>query len=742
FFDGMTSLGTGTLDGSGVATLSVSNLSVGSHALTAAYGGDTSHNGSTSSVDTQTVNAADTTTALTSSPDPSVFGQAKVLTATVSVVVPGAGVPAGSVTFFDGMTSLGTGTLDGSGVATLSVSNLSVGTHPLTAAYGGDTSHNGSTSSADTQTVNKANTTTAVSSSPNPSVFGQSVNLTATVAVVAPGGGVPGGTVTFFIGGIPQTPAVPLNGSGVATLPISTLSVGTRSVRASYNGGAGYNTSTSPTISQVVSKANTTTTLTSSPDPSVFGQTKVLTATVSPVAPGGGTPIGTVSFFDGMTLLGTGTLSGGVATLSTSALALGSHSLTATYGGSANFNSSASPVDTQTVNPANTTTVLTSSPDPSVLGQAKVLTATVSATAPGAGTPSGTVTFFDGMTSLGTGTLDGSGVATLSVSNLSVGNHSLTAAYGGSANFNGSTSAVDTQTVNPANTMTALTSSPDPSVTGQAKVLTATVTAVAPGTGTPSGSVTFFDGMTSLGTGTLDGSGVATLSVSNLSVGNHSLTAAYGGSGSYNGSTSSADTQTVNKANTTTAVSSSPNPSVFGQSVNLTATVAVVAPGGGVPGGTVTFFIGGIPQTPAVPLNGSGVATLPISTLSVGTRSVRASYNGGAGYNTSTSPTISQVVSKANTSTTLVSAPNPSMSGQSVTLTATVAPVAPGGGTPTGTVSFLDGMTLLGTGTLSGGVATFSTSSLSVGSHSLTAAYGGSGSYNGSTSPAVTQTVS
>ncbi|WP_167359176.1 Ig-like domain-containing protein, partial [Streptomyces bungoensis] len=116
-------------------------------------------------------------------------------------------------------------------------------------------------------------------------------------------------------------------------------------------------------------------------------------------------------------------------------------------------------------------------------------------------------------------------------------------------------------------------------------------------------------------------------------------------------------------------------------------------------------------------------------------------YNGSAGYNTSTSPTISQVVSKANTSTTLTSSPNPSVSGQSVTLTVTVAPVAPGGGTPTGAVSFLDGMTLLGTGTLSGGVATLSTSSLSVGSHSLTATYGGSANYNGSTSPAVTQTV-
>ncbi|WP_030356027.1 Ig-like domain-containing protein, partial [Streptomyces scopuliridis] len=143
----------------------------------------------------------------------------------------------------------------------------------------------------------------------------------------------------------------------------------------------------------------------------VFGQPKTLTATVTAVPPGAGTPTGTVSFFDGATLLGTATLSGGVATFSVSTLGIGSHSLTAVYNGSPNFTGSTSPVDIQTVTQAATTTMLTSAPDPSVFGQAKTLTATVTPVPPGAGTPTGTVSFFDGATLLGTATLTG-GVTT------------------------------------------------------------------------------------------------------------------------------------------------------------------------------------------------------------------------------------------------------------------------------------------------------------------------------------------
>src|SRR5207245_522918 len=123
----------------------------------------------------------------------------------------------------------------------------------------------------------------------------------------------------------------------------------------------------------------------------------VLTVTVSP-----STATGTVTFKDGLTSLGTGTLSGGTATLALSTLVAGSHSLTAVYGGDINDGGSTSPVLTQTVNPAATTTALTSSANPSIFAQNVVLTATVSPS-----TATGTVTFKDGSTSLGTGTLSG-----------------------------------------------------------------------------------------------------------------------------------------------------------------------------------------------------------------------------------------------------------------------------------------------------------------------------------------------
>ncbi|MFI1405754.1 Ig-like domain-containing protein, partial [Streptomyces griseofuscus] len=509
------------------------------------------------------------------------------------------------------------------------------------------------------------------------------------------------------------------------------------SLIAVYSGDTEFTGSTSPVDVQTVTQSATTTGLTSAPDPSVFGEAKTLTATVAAVPPGAGTPTGTVDFFDGATLIGTSTVTGGTATLTTSALGVGTHSLTAVYNGDTEFTGSTSPVDTQTVTRSASATALTSAPDPSVFGQAKTLTATVSAVAPGVGTPTGTVDFFDGATLLGTGTLSG-GVATLTTSGLAVGSHSLTAVYSGDGDFTGSVSPVDIQTVTQAATTTALASAPDPSVFGQGKVLTAVVSAVAPGVGMPSGTVSFFDGATLLGTGTLSG-GTATFTVAGLSVGAHALTAVYGGDADFAGSVSPVDSQSVVKGSTSTVVTVAPEPSVFGQPKTLTATVSAVAPASGTPSGTVTFFIGGIPQAP-VPLVG-GVATLTTSTLPVGVRSIRAAYNGDANFNTSTSPTINTTVNKAATTTALTSAPNPSVVGQSVLLTATVTVVAPGGGTPTGTVSFFDGATLLGTGTLSGGVATLSTSALTIGSHALTAAYGGSSGYSASTSPVDTHTV-
>src|SRR5205085_2877258 len=145
------------------------------------------------------------------------------------------------------------------------------------------------------------------------------------------------------------------------------------------------------------------TALGSSPNPSVSGQSVTFTATVTS---GGGTPTGTVTFKDGTTTLGTGTLSAGKATFSTSSLAVGTHSITAAYGGAASFHGSTSSALSQTVNKASTATALASSANPSVFAQPVAFIATVSPVAPGGGVPSGTVTFKDGTTTLGTAALD------------------------------------------------------------------------------------------------------------------------------------------------------------------------------------------------------------------------------------------------------------------------------------------------------------------------------------------------
>src|SRR5207244_991616 len=182
--------------------------------------------------------------------------------------------------------------------------------------------------------------------------------------------------------------------------------------------------------------------LTATNTPSILAPSLPVALPISSSATG--TPTGTVTFQDGASALGTGTLSGGTATFTTSGLTAGTHSITAIYGGDANFAGSTSPVLTQTVNKAASSTSVASSNNPSISGTAVTFTATVTSSA--TGTPTGTVTFQDGASALGTGTLSG-GTATFTTSGLTAGTHSITAIYGGDANFAGSTSPVLTQTV-------------------------------------------------------------------------------------------------------------------------------------------------------------------------------------------------------------------------------------------------------------------------------------------------------
>jgi len=189
-----------------------------------------------------------------------------------------------------------------------------------------------------------AATTTTLTSSANPSTYGEAVIFTATVTSAA--GTPPDGEIVTFKQGVTVLGTGTLSG-GIATFSDSTLAVGTKSIRAVYAGDADFLTSTSTAVSQVVGMATSTTTLTSSQNPSTYGQPVTFTAAVAPEF--SGTPAGTVAFYDGTRLLKTVTLSGGLASYATSKLASGMHNLTATYNGSTDFAGSSGGL-TQTVN--------------------------------------------------------------------------------------------------------------------------------------------------------------------------------------------------------------------------------------------------------------------------------------------------------------------------------------------------------------------------------------------------------
>jgi hypothetical protein len=182
---------------------------------------------------------------------------------------------------------------------------------------------------------------------------------------------------------------------------------------------------------------------------------------------------------------------------------------------------------------AGTTTSLMSAPNPSSFGDAVALTASVTVNPPGAGTPGGSVEFFDGVGSLGSAPLSG-GSAVLNTSSLAAGSHSLTAVYSGDASFAGSASAAHTQVVNALGTSVSLVASPSPGISLDPETLTATLTPSA-----ATGTVEFFDGSTSLGTSPVS-AGSAQLVTAGLSVGSHSLTAVYSGDPNHSGASSSA----------------------------------------------------------------------------------------------------------------------------------------------------------------------------------------------------------
>jgi predicted thioesterase len=730
FYNGTTLIGTANVNASGVATITTSTLPVGTDTITAKYPGDNTY-APASPTATEVVGlATGTGDTLSTNPNPSTFGQSVTITETLPTV--GGVAPTGTVTFYNNGAQIGTGTVT-NGVATLNISTLPAGSDLITATYSGDGNYATVNSGPVTQVVNNTNGTSNLTANPNPGTFGVPVTLTEKITPI--NGLCPNGPATFLNGGVAiGTGAISLTGGQcVATLTTSTLPVGTNTITATVPASNGFGPTNSGPLSLVINKApGTGDTLSTNPNPSTFGQTVTLTEVLPTV--NGAAPTGTVVFTYNGTTIGTGTVANGIATATTSTLPAGSDPITATYSGDANYATVTSGPVVQVVNAGSTSATLAVGPNPSTFGTPVTLTETI---APINGScPVGPATFLNNGASIGTGVIaltNGACIATLTTSTLPVGTDSLTATVPGNGSFSPITSGPVALVVNKANGADTLATNPNPSTFGTNVTITDTIPTV--GGVAPTGTVNFYDFGTLIGTGTVT-NGVATLVTGTLPVGTDSITATYLGDANYAQVITAPVNQVVTPVPTTATLAAGPNPTTFGTQVTITETIPVV---NGTPAtGIVTFLSNGnVIGTGTI--NAQGVASITSTTLPVGTDPITATYPGNTNYTAVNSGPVNEIVNKANGPNTLTVNPDPAPFGAPVTLTDTIPTV--GGVAPTGTVNFYNNGTLIGTGTVTNGVATLVTSTLPVGSDPITAVYSGDPNYTTITTGPVNEIV-
>jgi hypothetical protein len=409
------------------------------------------------------------------------------------------------------------------------------------------------------------------------------------------------------------------------------VTVGGREFQITYKGGEGNDVVLHP-----AGQIGANTTVGSSLNPSVYGQSVTFTASVTAVSPGSGTPTGTVQFLvDGSNFGAPVPLTSGLATGgSLSTLTAGTHIITAAYSGDGTFSASTGSF-TQTVTPAPLT--ITADDKSKLYGEAlPPLTASYSGFVNG-DTPA-SLTAQPTLTTTGTDSSP-------------VGSYPITA--DGAVDPNYAISYVaGTLTVNPAGTAVSVTANKPTSVFGEPIYFTASVQSLVPGAGTPTGTVAFKrvspDGTTvvTFGTAPLDATGTAVLVMDHFVPATATIFAVYLGDSNFTGSTSATITHIIDKADTTLALSASSTTVVVGQPVDFTATLDVVPPGAFVapPTGTITLydtFQGVTTILAVIPVGGS--TTFP-SFTTPGTHVITAVYSGDSDFNGSTSDPITITV--------------------------------------------------------------------------------------------------
>jgi hypothetical protein len=680
--------------------------------LTATYSGDTNFTGSTGiDLGALTVSPATTATSLVLSASTVQYGISPTFTAAVSPTT--TGTPTGTVAIIAYVSgspvtlctiNLPATTCSGTGTA------LATAPPPYSviAVYSGDGNFTTSTSSSQNLTVSSNSTTTITTLSPPSVAYGNESHAVITATIAHTGAGVPTGTVDVTYSGTTVCVITLSGGTGTCSPGNTDFVVGGPYFSiATYSGDSAYTGSSSTPISLTVTKAATTPSVGASPSTVTYGDlsSSVLTATVTPAY--AGTPTGTVTFTSGSTSLCSVTLPVTTCTTPTGVqLGVGNHAVTAAFSGDPNFSSSAATTSSViTVTQASTTTAVSVAPTSVAFGGEDSTTFSASVTPQFSGTPTGTITVSTGITPLCTVYLPSS-TCTITAQALPVGGpYALTAVYQGDADFTGSTGSDPSGlTVTRATTATTVGVSPASAAYGseQGVTLSAQVHLAAAGTVTPTGTVVFTTGSTTLCTvavSTLVGvtSGSCTVPTHALaaSATPYDITATYSGDTSFTGSNGTATgALTIVQAPTTMALSSSPATTSYGNESSVALQSLIGTDLAGTPTGTVTFSSGGTPlcTTTVNPAPGGGdaVCTLADTALPASSSAypVTASYSGDTNFSVSSTTTASQItVDKAST-TTVITAVTPGSITYGLTGPVIDVSVTPQyAGTPTGTVT-------------------------------------------------------
>jgi hypothetical protein len=556
-----------------------------------------------------TQSVCSTTETLQSSLNPSDYGQTVTFTAQLSS---GNGVPTGDVQFADGSMILGTETISSAGASTFSTGLLAIGTHGITATYQ-PTGTFPATSASLSQVVNGYPTTTTLTCSPASIPISNTALLTATVTSTD---GTPTGSITFTDNGATLTTKSLL--SGATSLAYTGQTTGTHTLTATYVPTGSFSAS-SASCSEVVTALPTTSVLTVSPTTSTYGSPVTLTATVSPTTPPGpSTPTGTVIFFNGGTVIGSGTLANGVVTVILNILPGGTDNVTCTYNGSSIYATSNCNTVPVAITAAATTLTLSSSNNPAPALSPIIFTARLTTNGQSTGAGNAITLSLNGQTiNL---TTDATGSATYTISTLTPGSYPVTANFAGTNSLHtGSASLTEVITAVPTNT--GLTVTPNPAYVSQLVTMTATVSPQTTSAQVTSGTVTFFDGTTPLGTQSVTTSGTATFTTSTLAIGTHPITATFNPANTvFVTSTSSLVNEVILPSGFTIALS----PTTITLPPGNTGTVAIQLASVGNFAGPLNLTYGTLPTNATASINpttvtltagGTGSSTLTLNTL-------------------------------------------------------------------------------------------------------------------------------